>query len=350
MKETLQSDGVLEGPSVAQRRSDIQHALFPAGVPRLWCPALTHYDAQGAIDRSRQHAHLRFMSRWVGGLLVPGSVGDGWELTAAETHQVVELALTTAPKLGMRVLVGALDHEPARAAARITDIRARLDESAVTCLCGFAVCPPRGSTVSQDQMEIALADVLALEVPIGLYQLPLVTENEMSPDLVARLALRYPGFVLFKDSSGRDLVAKSGLDLGGVVMLRGADGDHARALKTGGGPYDGLLVGSANSFGAELTAIIEASAAGRHEEAHRLSDRLTSLVGEVVALAAPFTDGNAIADGYRAVDHFYAHGPDALDAPAPRVRAGSTLPRAILVDTRDALERHGLLPRGGYLE
>ena len=263
MKETLQGDGVLEGPSVAHQRSNILHALFPAGVPSLWCPALTHYDAQGAIDRSRQHAHLRFMSRWVGAVLVPGSIGDGWELTAAETHEVVELALTLAPQLGLRVLVGALDPEPASAATRITDIRARLDESRLRCLCGFAVCPPRGSTVSQDQMEIALAGVLALQVPIGLYQLPQVTENEMSPDLVARLASRYPEFVLFKDTSGRDLVGKSGLDLGGVFMVRGAEGDYARALKTGGGPYDGLLLSSANSFGAELTAIIEASAAGR---------------------------------------------------------------------------------------
>ena len=340
----------MEGPPVARQRADMLRALFPAGVPRLWCPTLTHYDAEGAIDHGRQHAHLRFISRWVGAVLVPGSVGDGWELTAAETLEVVELALTLASQLGLRVLVGALDHEPARAAARITDIRARLDESQAECLCGFAVCPPRGSTVSQDQMEIALADVLALEVPIGLYQLPQVTENEMSPDLVARLASRYPGFVLFKDSSGRDLVGNSGLDLSGVFMLRGADGDYARALKTGGGPYDGLLVGSANLFGAELTAIIEASAAGRYAEAHRLSDRLTSLVGEVVALAAPFTDGNVIANAYRAMDHFCAHGPDALDAPAPRLRAGSTLPRAILAATRHALERHGLLPRRGYLD
>jgi hypothetical protein len=58
---------------------------------------------------------------------------------------------------GLRVLAGALDHEPARAAARITDTRARLDESHVKCLCGFAVSSARESMVAQDQMEIALA-------------------------------------------------------------------------------------------------------------------------------------------------------------------------------------------------
>ena len=61
--------------------------LFPEGtVPQLWCPPLTHYLSSGEIDSARIAAHLRFISPWVKGLLVPGSTGDGWELTLNVSH------------------------------------------------------------------------------------------------------------------------------------------------------------------------------------------------------------------------------------------------------------------------
>jgi hypothetical protein len=217
-------------------------------------------------------------------------------------------------------------------------------------VCGFAVCAPRGSDLTQDQIGAALVDLLSLGEPLALYQLPQITQNEMSPGLVAALAARFPGFVWFKDTSGRDAVTDAGVDVGGVFLVRGAEGDYARALKTEGGAYDGLLLSTANSFGGELAAIVELSAAGRHAEAHRLSDRLASLVAEVFGIVAGVTAGNAFANAGKAVDHFYAHGPDALGAPAPRLHAGSLLPPDVLEATRDALARHDLLPRQGYLD
>ena len=345
-----------EPPStVAVRRAALRARLFPSGIPRLWCPPLTHYTADGAVDRERQTAHLRFIGRWAGAVLVPGSTGDGWELTNDETREVTDLALAGAHELGLKVLAGALDPDATRAAARIAETRARLTECQAGALCGFAVCPPRGRDLSQDQIGGALADLLSTGEPLALYQLPQVTENEMSPALVADLARRFPEFLWFKDTSGGDAVATAAVDpdgmhdLGGVFLVRGAEGDYARALKTEGGAYDGLLLSTANSFGRELAAIIEWSAAGRHAEAHRLSDRLASLVREVFALVAELPDGNAFANAGKAVDHFYAHGPGALEAPAPRLHAGSALPRDVLAATRDALVRHDLLPQRGYL-
>ena len=46
---------------------------------------------------------------------------------------------------------------------------------------------------------------------------------------VAALAGEFPNFILFKDTSGADRVAQSGLDLGGVFMVRGAEvGGYSR--------------------------------------------------------------------------------------------------------------------------
>jgi Dihydrodipicolinate synthetase family len=225
-------------PPVAARRAALQARLFPEGIPRLWCPPLTHYTADGAVDRERQTAHLRFIARWAGAVLVPGSTGDGWELTDDETREVTDLVFAEARGLGLRVLAGALDPDAVRAAARITQTRARLTTSQADVVCGFAVCAPRGSDLTQDQIGAALVDLLSLGEPLALYQLPQITQNEMSPELVAALAGRFPEFVWFKDTSGRDAVTDAGVDVGGVFLVRGAEGAYARALKTEAGAYD----------------------------------------------------------------------------------------------------------------
>src|SRR6476659_9049947 len=89
-------------------RFDWLRCLFPEGVPQLWCPPLTHYGASGQIDESRIAAHLRFISPWVRGVLVPGSTGDGWELSEAEADKLLGIVLKLAPQLKYRVLIGAL--------------------------------------------------------------------------------------------------------------------------------------------------------------------------------------------------------------------------------------------------
>src|SRR6266403_4900499 len=96
-------------PSTASERAALLSALFPGGVPRLWCPPLTHYDRHGAIDDRRIAAHLRHLAPSVKGVLMPGSTGDGWELTAEESSQVAEIASNEAEKLELRLLIGVLE-------------------------------------------------------------------------------------------------------------------------------------------------------------------------------------------------------------------------------------------------
>ena len=155
------------------------------------------------------------------------------------------------------------------------------------------------------------AEVLALGRPTALYQLPQVTQNEMSPATIADLAARFPNFILFKDTSGADRVASAGQDVGDVFLVRGAEGDYARWLKAGGGPYDGFLLSTANCFGRELLEVITLANAGRPGEAQSLAERLSAVVKEVFALVASVPDGNAFANANKAMDHFFAHGPRA---------------------------------------
>lgn len=202
----------------------------------------------------------------------------------------------------------------------------------------------------QETIRDALAGILELGFPTALYQLPQVTQNEMSPETLAELAARFPNFILFKDTSGTDRVANSGQDFGGVFLVRGAEGGYATWLKSGGGPYDGFLLSTANCFGRELYQVIELLHAGRREEAQQLSDRLSAVVKEVFALVTGLSDGNAFANANKAMDHFFAHGPQAASVNPPRLHAGSRLPVEVIRQAGAALERHGFMPAAGYLE
>ncbi len=346
--------------AIASERAKLLLRIFPNGVPRLWCPPLTHYDPQGAIDRSRMAAHLRHLAPCVGGVLIPGSTGDGWELTAAERREVLTVGVEQAQQLRFQVLIGALHPDTKQSMELIREdlewLRARFGEGedatviAKAPVCGFTICPPRGKQLSQEEIGRALAGVLDLGLPTAIYQLPQVTQNEMGPELVADLAARYENFIFFKDTSGLDAVARSGKDLFGVFTARGAEGDYAGWLKVGGGPYEGFLLASANCFARELQQVIEHLTAGRVELARGLSDRLTAAVGEAMALASGVSGGNPFANANKAIDHFLAYGPRADDVPAPRLHSGGFLPLEFVRATGGVLSAQDLMPAKGYLE
>jgi len=346
-------------PATEERLAQIAR-LFPEGVPKLWCPPLTHYRADGTLDRLRMTKHLQYMAPYVRGLLVPGSTGDGWEMDDDEQRDVLDLVLEIAAESRIHVLVGALrtDAEAERRAIVHTverlKQRAGTDNAseamAVAGVCGFTVCPPAGSDLSQQEIHDRLAAILELGLPTALYQLPQVTGNEMHPATVAELAGEFANFYLFKDSSGQDRVATSGLDFGGVCFVRGAEGDYGRWLDAAGGPYGAFLLSTANCFAPQLHQMIEHLESGRVEEARAVIGPVQEAVARMFPLVADLPDGNAFTNANKAVDHFLAHGPKALEIPPPRLHAGSRLPSEIMDATARTLTDCGLMPGRGYLE
>jgi 4-hydroxy-tetrahydrodipicolinate synthase len=75
--------------SAKAKRHSLITRLFPEGIPRLWCPPLTHYTDDGNIDLERMAAHLGHMSRWIKTYLVPGTTGDGWKMTEDQIRRVL---------------------------------------------------------------------------------------------------------------------------------------------------------------------------------------------------------------------------------------------------------------------
>jgi len=334
--------------------------LFPDGVPTLWCPLITHYDREGAIDAPRMAAHLKHLSPCIKGFLIPGSTGDGWELNDAETRRLLEIALEQCAALNLRLLIGVLRTEADQAAGVISDtvdwLESRTHDGNIesslikSCVSGFTVCPPRGKELSQEKIGESLAAILQRGLPTALYQLPQITLNEMHPELVAAFARQFPNFILFKDTSGADHVALSGQKFENVFLVRGAEGDYVRWLKAAKGPYDGFLLSTANCFGAQFQQLVEDLAARRVKAAQELSERLTACINEVFGIVSGLPHGNPFANANKAMDHFFAWGPKAQDAPTPRLHAGSCLPGDVIRGAGEALSRHSLMPVKGYLE
>jgi 4-hydroxy-tetrahydrodipicolinate synthase len=344
-----------------EKRQKIINGLFPADIPRLWCPLLTHYRADGSIDFERMDAHFRHLVPWVKGFLIPGSTGDGWELNDDETLKVAEFAVQQAQKHETSLLLGVLKTDTETMLRTIAGMMrgiqktpgGKQDANQILRggrVCGFTVCPPQGSARTQEEIEAALSKILDLGMPIALYQLPQVTGNELAPETFAGLAQKYCNLAFFKDSSGLDRIAASDVDKAGVFLVRGAEGDYAKWLKSAGGPYDGFLLSTANCFPRALSDIIESLAGNDRKTAQAISEKLTHAVREVFALVQPLPSGNPFTNANKAMDHFYAFGPAACAKEGPVLHAKVRIPADIIAATGVILARHDLAPERGYLE
>ncbi len=342
------------------QRLELIHRFFFDGIPRLWCPLLTHYKDDGAIDFERTAALFDYVAVWVKGYLVPGSTSDGWELDDKETLALIEFMVNRGRKQGVNILLGVLKAEAGemkRTCQRILHALQRMTgaDDAMTCLhlarvCGFTVCPRRGKGLPQEVIYQGLTEILDMGLPTALYQLPQVTENEVSPETFERLVETRPNMIFFKDTSGEDRVATSDVDKGGVFLVRGAEGEYVNWLKDAGGSYDGFLLSTANCFPDKLSTVIESIERGDHQSAAALSDRLSRTFREVFGLVESLPYGNAFTNANKAIDHYMAFGPSADQKQGPMLHAKVRLPQDIISATGNILTRYGLIPHKGYLE
>jgi 4-hydroxy-tetrahydrodipicolinate synthase len=338
-----------------QRRSMIE-TIFPHDVPRLWCPLLTHYTDSGALDTRRITAHIRHMRPWISAFLAPGSTGDGWEIDAEQSRDLIDFLLQEAQRLDFSIMVGVLRTEPGTVVPAIVEFLQRVtdgssDASALAArrVCGFTVTAPKGAQLKQDLIRTELETIARTGVPLAIYQLPQITENEMSPETVEALIAQFPNVYLLKDTSGQDRVALSKPKLDNLVMVRGAEGEYSRWIKSNGGYYDGFLLSTANSFAAELGRMIQLLVESKVGEAEKLSRRVSNVVTTLFAEAAKLPFGNAFANANKAFDHHFAWGPEADGQPAPMTHSGHRLPETLLKLARTLLDTEGFDTREGYM-
>lgn len=348
--------------TVAEERAALVQRLFPAGIPQLWCPLLTHYrESRGSVvvDYERIRAHLGHLAPIVKTFLVPGSTGDGWEMSPRQQYELVTRLREFAAEQEVWIMVGVLrtGRGEARAAmdetvnalvggALPTGYEERAALLARYRVCGFTVTPPRGADLSQDEIRSELAEVAELGFPVAFYQLPQVTENEMTPETVADLVDSYPNFYLFKDTSGKDRVAKAALDYQNLFLVRGAEEDYAAWHCGSNGPYNGFLLSTVNCFARPYAQMLAALEAGDQESAEDISNRVSAVAHELFAAAGELPYGNPFSNANRAIDHVFAHGASVLDHDPPLTCSGNRLPRQLIELAQQSLA-HAEFPVGG---
>lgn len=342
---------------VITERKKIQEKFFSEGIPRLWCPILTHYTDEGKIDRERMKKHIDYLRPYVSSFLAPGSTGDGWEMDAEESKGLLDFLLKEAKKKDFWIMVGVLRTGMGKALDSIQNTVDRLlDSENVTIqdfvdnrICGFTVTPPKGSDLLQEEIYLELEKILETGYPVSLYQLPQVTENEMTPETVKKLADKYANFYFLKDTSGEDRVVLSNVGRQ-VFMVRGAEGDYARWINGNDGKYDGLLLSTANCFASELSQIIKKIERGKEEAAVRLSERITTVINKVFKLVEDLPYGNKFTNANKLIDHHYAYGREALEVEPPMTHSGNRLSKESIKKTGEILAEYDLLHDNGYLE
>ena len=345
---------------VTAHRRALVEILFPEGCPRLWCPPLTHFLADGRIDAVRIRRHLEVVAPYVRGVLVPGSTGEGWDMTDVEVRELLSVVLGAAQELDLCVLIGVLRRNLAEMLAVIqgtaswlcdrTGMSSNLAAMCTQGVVGFTVCAPCGEELTQDQIREGLAAVLELGHPTAVYQLPQITRNEVSPESAARLAAAYPNFYLLKDTSGEDHIAQAGVDLAGVFLVRGAEGQYSRWLNTGGGPYDGLLLSSVNCLSRELATMMHHLATGDRPAADRVSSRLEQVITGCFNIVRDYPVANPFTNANKILDHIMAYGGDARDEAPPYLRGGHQLPGQFVEQAYKIVAQNDLVPPRGYLQ
>lgn len=312
--------------SLEQRRELIAN-LFPSGIPKLWCPILSYFEAKYRFDPARIEIHLQNLSPHVKGILVPGSTGEGWEMRDADVLDLLKIVLPVAESLGMRVLIGVLKTRTDDVFEALDVLDKYLDHPAAV---GITICPLKGKDVCQEELEAEVSAALRRSIPTAVYQLPQVTQNELAPETVARLAAAFPNFIMFKDTSGKDRVAKSGCDLQGVWMMRGSESNgYSKWLRAAGGSYDGYLLSTANVFAPELAEIILLVESGQKKAARELSKRIVGIVSGAFKLVANFKHGNPFTNANKLMDNLRTYGHLFSDQPMPLLYSGKRLPMSL---------------------
>ncbi len=320
------------------RRQLLIKQLFGGPIPSLWCPPLTFFSQQGEFDARQIEKHLTTLPPYVGGLLIPGSTGEGWQMSDQEIAKLLKISLHIAYGLGIKVLIGILKTDADSVLRAIDLLGSTL--SAKGCV-GITVCPPKGKDLDQSQVARSLYRVLSMNIPTALYQLPQVTENEMTADTVAELANAFPNFYMFKDTSGKDRVAMSGRDFGGVFLVRGSEQNgYAKWTRRAGGPYDGFLLSTANVFAPELSRMIRLQQDGQAAAAEELSDRLERLVAEAFQLVAKHPDGNPFTNANKLLLAVRRFGKQASKQLPPMLYSGNRLPPELLDTFIGLIDQH----------
>jgi 4-hydroxy-tetrahydrodipicolinate synthase len=239
----------------------------PTDFHGVFSAMATPFDAAGALDEVELRAGVnRAIEAGVHGLAPCGSTGEFTLLSADERKRLVEVVCEEAAgRIPTVVHTGALTTAEAVALSRHA---AEAGAAGV-----FAVIPFYEPLELDDVRGFYEALAEAVDVPVGIYNLPVASGVDLDSDWVGALAREDDRIAFIKDTTGSfDRVSRLVVDHGDVITVFNGDDTLLLPAFVAGAPA--CLLGTLNVLPAECAGVYDAYAAGRYEEAEALYRRI----------------------------------------------------------------------------
>lgn len=234
----------------------------------VFAAMITPFDKNEDIDEKALETLLNWtIAKGISGVFVVSSTGESWALSFEEKVRLFEVAVAVVQK---RVPVIAGVGVPSTREAICLAQAAQA--AGVDCLCAV---PPSFVRPTQNELVIhysALAQ--ATDLPLLLYNIPMLAGNVLATPSVTTLAERFSRITGIKDSSG-DLTLLNDLLLHrrpDFSVFTGIDTLVLPGLQAGS---QGAILGSANVCPELALEIVRLFDAGRLDEAEKVQNRLT---------------------------------------------------------------------------
>lgn len=259
----------------------MSQTLFRGIVP----PVPTIMDENGQLDKLGMGRLIDFLiGEGVHGFLFLGTAGEAAHMSAQQKETVTDFVIQYVNKR-IPVLIGT-----GCPGTQETIYFSQYAEKAGAD--GLVIVNPSYMLLSEENMYRHFARIAeSVKLPILLYNFPMLTGQDLSPQLLLRLATDFPNIVGVKDtvdqlSHIRAVVQMVKSVRPDFMVFAGFDEYLFATLCCGG---DGVIPASAN-FAPQLTlGIYEAYNRGDMEQLKALTKRL-SLIAGIYSLDAPFVN------------------------------------------------------------
>ncbi|MFC7141942.1 dihydrodipicolinate synthase family protein [Halosimplex aquaticum] len=233
-----------------------------SNATRVLCPLVTPFD-DGAVDHDALATVVNHLAdRGVDGFVPCGTTGEFASLTQEERTEVVETTVEVAPS-DAPVVAGAAGTAVETVRGRIADVAAAGADAALTVSPYYVTASEPSS--NQAFFERVVADS---PIPIYLYNIPSVVNEEIAPETVEALAER-ESVVGLKDTSGDLTHVTDVLDRvpDDFEVLQGFDGQLVPGLYMG---MDAGVNSVSHVIPEAVTEAVESTRAGDHDRARGL--------------------------------------------------------------------------------
>jgi 4-hydroxy-tetrahydrodipicolinate synthase len=229
---------------------------------------ITPFDQNENVDERGLETLINWtIDKGINGVFIVSSTGESWALSFEEKVRLFQLAVEIVQK---RVsIIGGIGVPSTREAIRLAEAA---EAAGVDYVCAV---PPSFVKPTQDELIVhysALAE--ATNLPLLLYNIPMLAGNVLGSPAVTTLTERFPHITGIKDSGGdltllNDLIFRRRPDFS---VFTGIDTLVLPGLQAGS---QGAILGSANVCPELALEIVRLFDAGQWEKAQEVQNRLT---------------------------------------------------------------------------